>query len=76
MSALYWNQYLLNGNFKWVGISSIPLFRAVDSALSRATFYLRPDQLYWCFLCMAMSERFERPSRILADTVDFKSTPL
>ena len=61
MSALYWNQYLLssyllampraplltgkNGNFKWVGVFSIPLFRAVDLALNRATFYLRPDQL-------------------------------
>ena len=26
-------------------VNSIPLFRAVDSALNRATFYLRPDQL-------------------------------
>ena len=34
-----------NGNFKWVGVFSIPLFRAVDLALNRATFYLRPDQL-------------------------------
>lgn len=62
-----------------------PTFPRCRLGANRATFYLRPDQLLtgvsyvWLAQAqsiMAMSERFERPSRILADTVDFKSTPL
>ena len=37
------NLHIKNGNFKLVGVSSIQLFRAVDLALHRATFYPRPD---------------------------------
>ena len=75
-----------SGNFKWVGVSTLSHCSALSTWRSTVLLFICVQTSYhWCFLCkwfapaqtiMAMSERFERPSQILAGTVDFKSTPL
>lgn len=56
--------------------SAIPLFRAVDLALDRATFYLRPDWFYPAFPVLAEEVGFEPTGQVKADTTDFKSVRL
>ena len=73
MSALYRNQYLLNGNFKLVGLSSIQLFRVVDLALHRATFYLRPDLLIIGVSYVWRRAEVSIPIRVLAVPTVFKT---
>ena len=65
-----------NRNFKWVGIISISLFRAVDSALNRATFYLRPDWFYPAFLCIGGRRGSRNHTRFDSLLLVFKTSPL
>ena len=68
-----------NRNFKWVGVTSIPLFPTFVNAVKfhRASFYLRPDLLRdKRFYVMAEEVGFEPTGHIKADTTDFKSVRL
>ena len=69
---LYQELIYINKNFKWVGVFVIPLFCAVDSALNRATFYLRPDQLLLVFF-MVEVVGFEPTRQLITDLSVFKT---